>query len=759
MRTIGKTLVFLFLTHALWGQISFSGLDLSEDSGLLFSANFPGLISQDILFFSRVDDRSIRKLTVFPERMELLNSGSTLQIRNSSGSSRIPLRGGLPQEGFPSSAARGRVEEIAVSPNGRWILSIVPETHAYGTLVLSEVSTGATITVASRMERPEDIFPASWSNDSRFFIYSRLGKLYYATTNFTSLVDENFRFIGDGAINSIFWGQGGDFFYLKGSTIYRVRGNELFARTLYADILDIGDIAGNIPFEFDPHSDNFWMAPDSGSLLLSKGGRNIFYFPLNNNNYIEANSGLTYLVLPGSSFGLKVFWPAVGGITLIASVQTGDVLAWRLDPKGYEDMSGAMVPAGSNKTFVPITFPLSSGASLSPDGRLVLFWGERGTFIYDYASWRLLTAISSSPSYSCLWNGNDEIITGDAWRIERIRLAPGGGRILGRDLVCLSRAASYGFEDSPGSGSGTARILAQNSGIWYVTDGLRPWAEIANPQLRAASQISRLYRVYLETQSSGPYENLPMIRNIASVGTFSLISPQTVRVTGYSVSANVFSSQSARELGLCFDLYDDAEGLPEVLDALNRFGIKATFFLGGEFIRRYPSAARDIAEAGHEAASMFFSPVDLSDSRYQFNSGFIASGLARNEDEYFNATGRELALLWHAPWYVVSAEANIAAARAGYITVSRDIDPYDWVSREDEKNYGIPQYSAADMIDLVMARVMSQTWPDAIIPIRLGLLSGGRDDYLFRHINVLLDALAEEGYTVVPVSKIVNRYR
>jgi peptidoglycan/xylan/chitin deacetylase (PgdA/CDA1 family) len=211
-----------------------------------------------------------------------------------------------------------------------------------------------------------------------------------------------------------------------------------------------------------------------------------------------------------------------------------------------------------------------------------------------------------------------------------------------------------------------------------------------------------------------------------------------------------------REIGLCFDLYDGAEGLAGALEALHRFGIKATFFLGGEFIRRYPSAAKEIAAAGHEAASMFFAPIDLSDSRYQIDSDFITRGLARNEDEYFNATGRELALLWHPPWYAGSADAVIAAARAGYVTVGRDIDPYDWIS-DDEKSFGLPQYSASEMIDSIIERLTGLSKTGAIIPIRLGLLSGGRSDYLFRHINVLLDALAEEGYTVVPVSKLVGR--
>jgi peptidoglycan/xylan/chitin deacetylase (PgdA/CDA1 family) len=236
-----------------------------------------------------------------------------------------------------------------------------------------------------------------------------------------------------------------------------------------------------------------------------------------------------------------------------------------------------------------------------------------------------------------------------------------------------------------------------------------------------------------------------MIRNIASVGTRSLLPGVDYqgRRTGL------------RELSLCFDLYDDAEGLPWILDALNRFGAKATFFLNGEFIRRHPGAAKDIAAAGHEAASMFFAPLDLSDARYRINDEFIARGLARNEDEFFRATGAELGLLWHAPYYAHSTDISGAAFKTGYTTVTRDIDPLDWVSRDEERKLGLGQDSASAMVD----RIMEAKKPGAIIPIRLGLLSGGRKDYLFNRINVLLDALSREGYSVVPVSTLLERGR
>ncbi|WP_169312632.1 polysaccharide deacetylase family protein [Leadbettera azotonutricia] len=722
--------------------MNFSALDLSADNRLLFKANSAGsgAAAQSALFIARLPDPALQQLSSFPEKMDLIDNGRMLQIRNAFGCSRLPISGGLPRQipGFPSfaggsPASSGRVEDMAVSADGRFLLYIDPVSAAYGNLVMLDASSGAKITVALHVERPDRIFPASWSPDSRVFVYARGGKLYYYTVNPASApVDEKFRFIGEGTVNSVYWGRGGDFFYLRASTIYRVRAAELFARALYAGFLEIGTVAGKIPFEFSPGFDSFWIAPDARSLILSKGGRNIFYIPLDFDDYEgSGDASLPYLAVPRACLSLQVLWPSGGAITILASLpaqKTGEppTLAWRL--QGH--------------AFVPLSAPLGSSASLSPDGTKALAWGSGGIALYDYINWKILDTISTRPAYSCVWIGNDDFAIGDDQRIERIRLGSGNSAstagIARRDLICLSQISRFGFEDKV-SGDAQPRILAQNGSSWYTTDCRSPWAEIPNPQLRAVSQVSSRYRVYLDRQSGGPYENLPMIRNIASVGTASLL-PVTDRQGGL------------RELGLCFDLYDDAEGLPEALDALNRFGIKATFFLGGEFIRRYPAAAADIVASGHETASLFFAPIDLSDARYRIGSDFISRGLARNEDEFYRATGSELALLWHPPYYAASPEVSSAAAQAGYTTIVRSIDPLDWVSREDEIRFSLPQYSASDMVD----RIMEAKKPGALVPIRLGLLPGGRVDYLFNRLNVLLDALMQEGYTVVKVSTLLE---
>jgi peptidoglycan/xylan/chitin deacetylase (PgdA/CDA1 family) len=672
---------------------------------------------------------------------------------------------------------------MAASGDGRWLLYVEPVTAAFGNLVLINTLTGLRTLISPNMERPDLNFPACWSPDSRVFIYNRGGRLYYHTINAPGFpVDERYRLIGEGSINSVYWGKAGDFFYIRGSTVYRVRGSDLFARSIYADFLEIGTVAGKIPFEFDYNFDAFWVAPDLKFLLLSKGGRNIFYYPLGVDDYDSpASASLPYIMLPRSGFNLSVLWSPRGVITVTASA--GDtkgsaVVCYRIDPfrAGNGGGTGEDGPAGGFPGGSAAAFPCRSpaalpgpNAALSPDGTLAVLWGDGGAALYDYADWRPLETLSVNPVYSCLWTGNDELILGDQFRIERLRIggrgnsgnsSPGVSNAPSRSLVCIASAAEFGFEEKGD------RIFARSGDRWFATNGNDPWTEVGRPGLRRASLVSGRYRVYLEKQISGPYENLPMIRNIASVGTSPLLPP-VVYITDSPAPEGPGEGEGPeglftharrgglREAGLCFDLYDDAAGLTEVLDALRRFGIRATFFLNGEFIRRHPGAAGDIAAAGHETASMFFAPIDLSDARYRIEEDFVSRGLARNEDEFFRAAGAELSLIWHAPYYAVSSELIAAAAAAGYRTIGRDVDPLDWVGREDSKRISIPQYSASEMID----RIMDRKRPGSIIPIRLGLLPGGRSDYLFSRINVLLDALVRSGYSIVPVSTLIEHAR
>ena len=768
----------LLLSVPCYANVRFSGLDLADDNRLLFSARSDGggSVSQSALFITTLPDRSVSMLSAFPEKMELINGGKTIIVHNTFGSQQFPVSGGLPRS-FPGfSAFTGfpglRVESTCASPNGRWLLYVEPETYARGTLILLDGISGRKIRVSSDVEKPGRYFPALWGADSRGFLYAKAGRLYfYSAGTEAPPPDERYRVIGEGAISSLYWGAGETFYYLRGSTVYRVRSNELFARTLYSSFLELGETAGKIPFDFDPNFDRFWISPDGHSLILCKGGRNLFYYPLGIQPDTETDfASLPYIMAPRSGSRINVIWSADGVATVLIGSRSGTggrtagyAAAYRLSSRS----SGVV-----SSTFLPLENPPAVEASLSPDGSRIVFWSGEGLFIYDYRNWKLLAKPVAEPVYSCLWVKNDELIVGGEERIENIRLS--GNTITERKVICLSTVSRYGFE-ADAAQSSQKRILAFSGNAWYVTDGENPWTLVKAPSLKDTTLVSGRYRVYLE-ERGGFFENIPMVRNIFSVGTFPLFENVTGTenrkadipgLTGGSktnpsvipVSAETYvfnhGARGARQIALCFDLYDDSSGLSFVLDALNRFGVRATFFVNGEFIRSHPQAAKELAESGHEIASMFYAPMDLSDSRYRIDTIFIGRGLARNEDEFYKATGKELALLWHPPFYALSREIADAAAAAGYRTIGRDVDSRDWLSSLDAKRLGIEHLSAADMIDNIVDAVQG----GSIIPIRIGLLEGGRADYLFNSLEVLLDALVQEGFEITAVSSLLSRNR
>ena len=49
----------------------------------------------------------------------------------------------------------------------------------------------------------------------------------------------------------------------------------------------------------------------------------------------------------------------------------------------------------------------------------------------------------------------------------------------------------------------------------------------------------------------------------------------------------------------------------------------------------------------------------MSDPGYQIDKTFLKKGLARNEDDYFIATGHEMAQLWHTPYYYRITSYNV----------------------------------------------------------------------------------------------------
>ncbi len=745
---------------ALGAEVRFSELDLSAANQLLFraTADSPGFGRYNTLFLADLESLSVRQLTFFPERITLLEGRSALQVQNRFGVFRTDrgLKGLHAVKTFPSFVREGWVENgkvppLQASPNGAYLLSLRRTSDTRGDLILYDLEGSGEFVVSRDLELSLRELPAAWSADSSYFVYSKQGQLYYLSVSQLlekRMIAESYRRIGEGGIRNVRWSRGATLYYVSGSLVYELDSRELFTRALYAGYLAIGRIVGKIPFTFDSNFDSFWVSPDGMRILLNKGGRNLFLYLLSREDFHSRGQilSLPYLYLPRGAVVKRLLWNEGGTVTVLTEeIDQGNVQTRLFRLPVARD--------GSPAAFRELKEAGLRDLVLSPDGSAVALLFDDRVELRGYEGWDSRGRHRHDVPLAVKWLGEEELVIAGRSTIEVWNVRSDASR-----LVALSQSGRSVF-----SADGRS-ILAEQGGSTYRAPADRPvWSQGGSLPPTIPRQATDRYRVYLEEAAGGPFQNIVMIRDTRELVTRSLPQRPEPRYEPFPqreepVDFDLFAHGSRlrrREIALVFNVIDSIEGLPGILSTLHEFGIRATFFVNGEAIRRYPGAVKEIADSGHEVGSLFYTYFDMTDTRFQLDKEFIKQGLARNEDEFFEATGGELALLWHAPYYVTSSEIIAASREMNYTYVGRDVDSLDWVARDlANATPGLYKPAAA-----LVARVLSEKKPGSIVPVLAGVPPGRREDYLFQKLDLLIDGLLRRGYSVVPVSQLIEHAR
>ncbi len=139
---------------------------------------------------------------------------------------------------------------------------------------------------------------------------------------------------------------------------------------------------------------------------------------------------------------------------------------------------------------------------------------------------------------------------------------------------------------------------------------------------------------------------------------------------------------------LTFDDGPHLQGTPAVMDALDRGGARATFFLVGEQVRCEPSLAAELVSAGHT--------VELHGDRHRnhlrLSPAAVADDLRRGANAIAEATGRWPS--WHRPPYGIFSAGSLAATRRlGFAPVLWSRWGRDW--RADATADGVARLASA----------------------------------------------------------------
>ncbi len=758
---LASALALAFITVLpMPAEVEFSDPDVNAADLLLFTvrADLPGGGAFRTLFRAKLGTSDIEPLSFYPEAMELLDGGRVLQVRNRFGVFRSSgnFASFKPVSGFPSFARgnpvhTGKLPDVAASPDGKYLLYFSPSSFGYGRIILFDIEKGTETVVSSGVGTSIDVFPARWSPDSRFFVYERRGYVhYYSIDQYKGarVLDESYRVAFKGRIEATAWGVDNSLFFVKDRSLYRVRSSEFFTQALYAGIVSIGTMVGTVPFSFDPNFDSFRISPDGAKLLFCKDGRNLFLYYLDPDDYGRSSrvASLPYLFLQGDTIVVDVLWPDDGLITIFTrSLRNGTRVAgaYRIQaPRSVDD-------ASLTQTFKELEVPGALALVPTADLSRVAVVSKEGVTIRKYADWSSLAVIPAPGSLRAVWLDDAKLVVAGTDTLELVSADGSSRSLLGISNVEAGSWSS--LADSVAAAKAGGRPYELRDGAWTASDSWRGRPAVAN---------NESYRVYLDALRTGSYRNMVMVRSVKGLGTNPLFEPPLKVYAPFpdrdeARSPDIFDHGSRirrREVTLVFNCYDTAEGLTKVLNTLADYGIKATFFVNGEFIRRAPGAAKLIAASGHEIGNMFFTTFDPTDARFKVDAEFIKRGLARTEDEYFAATGRELSLVWHTPFYSTSTPILDAARSMNYAYVGRDVDPLDWVGALEGRTIPGTYLPTAEIVE----RVMAKKKPGSIVPVRIGVPEGGREDYLFAELDLLIDSLLGEGYEIVPASALIE---
>lgn len=617
---------------------------------------------------------------------------------------------------------------------------------ATASLLLKDLKTNKTYTLDDGALLNDKSPRAIWCENG-ILVYEKAGSIYFA--NPESLfdgteIDLDYRKITDGAIESV-RAIGNDIIYVSGDTVYKVGSKELYTLSLYGGLAGMGRPLGRLERTFNSARDEFFIDNACENIVIKSGNTYSLYRPSRGGLALAKQKTLTndeYLIL-----GSRVFF-------VTDTLKTNVFLALSVLP--FVNTAG-----GEPKTYLYIyditkdfdlaltvedctqIFPSPSGAACAiPCGKSLYF--------YKTSDWKRFDTLTSCRASNATWRNDSSLIIADDNTIFSYSLDKKGEQV----FLIPTSAASLSFIDSTNLALETpnkSRYLYNIIGSFWSPSDLK--------SLPKKVTTSGVYRIFIGETTNSRFDNALYIRDIKSGKSNPVLSESVIKTGEHP--------KPPKKVALIFDAYDSREGLGEILFALRKHKITATFFLNGEFIKRFPRETRLLSRTQYECASMFFSPAPLVSKSFIADEKFIKQGLGRLEDEYYAATGKEISLLWHAPYYQTTDAIIKAGEAAGYTYMKKT-----FLTQEN-----IFQTSGSSLSPLVMGKRIVRIYMNAVssaslsksvvLPVTIGestFSSNSPNDYrvtgvyqtVVDNLDILINAIFSQGGQFVNVREVLD---
>lgn len=221
---------------------------------------------------------------------------------------------------------------------------------------------------------------------------------------------------------------------------------------------------------------------------------------------------------------------------------------------------------------------------------------------------------------------------------------------------------------------------------------------------------------------------------IVGMGIKFLPDAITVSNIGKKRDLPIYSVETdENKVALSFDAAWGNEETQRILDILAKHNVKVTFFMTGEWVKKYPEDVKKIAAAGHDLGNHSENHKQMS----KLTEEQCIEEIMKTHNRVKELTGIDMEL-FRPPYGDYNNTVVGAARKCGYYTIQWDVDSLDW------KDYGADsivkkctEHKNLRKGSIILMHNGAKYTPDALEGVILGL--------------------KEKGYELVPISQLIYR--
>ena len=216
----------------------------------------------------------------------------------------------------------------------------------------------------------------------------------------------------------------------------------------------------------------------------------------------------------------------------------------------------------------------------------------------------------------------------------------------------------------------------------------------------------------------------------AAAMLYAVNYPEVVSAAASSRQLPIYCVRRDQKMvSISFDAAWGNEDTQRLIDILEEYGVKATFFVVGDWVDKYPESVKALHDAGHEI-------MNHSNTHAHFNSlsaKEIAADVEACNEKIEAVTGVRPTLI-RCPYGEYDDHVISTIRSIGMEPIQWDVDSLDW-----------KELPAGE----ITKRVVSRVGPGSIVLFHNAAL------HTPEALPGIIQFLLQEGYTFVPISQII----